>query len=132
MSILNKILSFSLSALILMAPMSTARASEVSFKAGSGMAIARLTGTTYSDTLYAETQFKAPSDVFADIHGSYTDSSGAIVSPYGFVMGDDARSSSGYAFTSITKPQGTTWSSASGLHMVYENNTPIGSCTTNL
>lgn len=53
-------------------------------------------------------------------------------SSYGFVMGDDARSSSGYAFTSITKPQGTTWSSASGLHMVYENNTPIGSCTTNL
>ena len=132
MTILNKILSLSLSVLMLTVPVSTTGTYTWYFSAGSGQATAKLTGTAYDNTAYAETQFRAPSDVFVDIHGSYTDSCGAIMSPYGFVTGNDVQSSSGYALTSVTKPQGTAWSSVSGLHMVYENNTPIGSYNSNL
>lgn len=92
----------------------------------SNTATAELDCSQMQTTCYAGTRFLTTVEVYADIHGTYKKSDGT--STYVNTQPDRC---CGQAVANISKNgAGSKWNYVSGLHLVYDGSTTIGSYTT--
>lgn len=114
MSALNTLLSIAVSIPLLLTPgVTRASNNPVYFQVGNGgEAVGRIIATKYSAAAGAETQYLAPSNVSVRISAAF------ICSSTGEVGSKQASgsTSSGYASTAVSLPDGAYWTYISGIH----------------